>query len=235
MTIETVDGRWYVRVPEQFMNLFGFKKTPIRNARSKPTKKPLENQALHADLHDIVLITGPMFAGKTTALFEQTKRLADQGKRVVILKHKQDIRETDACVYTHDGDCRKAIICNDLNAIIPRLIEEADVVAVDEGQFFGQSLTQFCRAMQIYGKQVIVSGLDKTYNLRDFETIAELSKYARVERLTSKCYICKGPACYSRRLVESNELILPGSENMYQPVCPCHHPHHATYVGAKQN
>ena len=50
----------------------------------------------------VIIFTGPMYAGKTTRLLKGVLRSRADGKNVVLVKHKQDIRTSKERVVTHD-------------------------------------------------------------------------------------------------------------------------------------
>lgn len=71
------------------------------------------------------------------------------------------------------------------------LVRRATFVAVDEGQFFGDTLVPFCRRMARAGKHVTVAGLALDYRREPFRAMADLSCYAtHISRLTAICVPC---------------------------------------------
>ena len=85
---------------------------------------------------DEILTTGPMFAGKTTALLERVAEEEAKGLRVTLVKSCKDRRYSDDEIVSHDGTARR---CNAVG-LLDELHEvigheewnDTDVIAVDE-------------------------------------------------------------------------------------------------------
>ena len=88
-----------------------------------------------ADVGQIELILGPMFAGKTTELLRRTRRFA-QYKKCLLVAYKGDSRYgSDAAVITHDRNEMKAKSVERLSKV-ENAAHAYSVVGIDEGQFF---------------------------------------------------------------------------------------------------
>ena len=83
----------------------------------------------------IELWIGPMFAGKTSRLLCKARRYAVQNKKVLYLKKKVDTRYDASCIVTHDLWKEDAHVVTFLSEL-PVSIDDYDVIAIDEGQFF---------------------------------------------------------------------------------------------------
>ena len=86
-----------------------------------------------------------MFSGKSTELLRRLRRQEIAEKKVLLVKHQLDERyEGSKCnVVTHDLHSAKAtLISANLNSdlLLSGLYKEADVVGIDEAQFFGSDL-----------------------------------------------------------------------------------------------
>ena len=163
------------------------------------------------------VITGPMFAGKTQALLAKVRSASSQGLRVGLFKPVTDTRVVTAEVRTHAGDKMPATWTPiDGSAIDPTL----DVVAVDEIQFFEKGVIAFLVELSRTGKTVIAAGLDLTSKGEPFGPMPELMAVAdKVEKLTASCKKCGGPGTRSFRCVSSDETVLIGGSDMYEPRC----------------
>jgi thymidine kinase len=171
----------------------------------------------------ITLITGPMFAGKSSMLIQEARRCADPDNGgAIMIKHSEDRRYQKSCgndaVSSHDGDSYPAIACCTLSDVeISELV--AKNVFVDEGQFF-TNMSYFATQCTQQGKNVYVSGLDTDYLQRPFAETARLAEIAsKVVRLTARCRDCEGDAAYTKRKGENDSLIVVGGEELYFPVC----------------
>jgi thymidine kinase len=84
----------------------------------------------------IILILGPMFAGKTTKLIELVNRYTIMKKKTIVIKYQFDERyTTDNKIVTHDN---KEYPAMPMSSITPQLeaLGEYDVIGIDEAQFY---------------------------------------------------------------------------------------------------
>lgn len=103
---------------------------------------------------------------------------------------------------------------------LPAAAFRFDVVAVDECHFFGEALGEACALLVEAGKRVIVAGVDLDHRGLPFEPFPRLLREAHeVSRLTCPCAVCGGPAVHSQRLVDSDERIVVGGREVYEPRC----------------
>jgi thymidine kinase len=100
------------------------------------------------------------------------------------------------------------------------LAGEADVVAIDEVQFFDDNLVNVCVQLARDGKRVIAAGLDQDYLGRPFDPIPDLMAVAEyVTKLHAVCVICGAPANHSQRLTADDDRLLLGAGDVYEPRC----------------
>ena len=70
------------------------------------------------------------------------------------------------------------------------------------------------------GKIVIIAALDGTFQRKPFGSILELIPAAeKVIKLTAVCAVCGADACFTQRIVNSEEIELIGGAELYRPVC----------------
>ena len=77
---------------------------------------------------------------------------------------------------------------------------------------------------------IALAGLDLDFRGRHFGPMLRLVEYAEqtkqcapaVHVLRSKCYVCGEDAPFSQRLVDIEDLIFVGGDEMYLPACPNH-------------
>lgn len=174
------------------------------------------------------MIAGPMFSGKTEELIRQAKRAVIGKKEVQIFKHGLDNRYgKDEKIYTHDGISFNAEIVSKASDILERLKSTTEIVAIDEGQWFGNDLIPVVDKLLDLRKKVIISGLALTFDRQSFEPIPTLMAMAdKVTKLSAICSICGEEAVFHKRLTNDKNLdskvIDPkfvGKSDIYQARC----------------
>ena len=176
---------------------------------------------------EITLITGPMFAGKTSELLRQLKVHQDAERTCVLIKHSSDRRySVNSEVVTHDGITAQAIECSTLNGMTKEeymLCLRSHVIGIDEGQFF-DDLADFCDKMADHFKSVIVAGLCNTHDRKGFKPVMELfPSCENILRLRAVCIKCSNPADFTFRDANSKSTTLVGGEGEYRALCRnCH-------------
>lgn len=110
----------------------------------------------------IEVICGSMFSGKTEELIRRLKRARIARLRVEIFKPETDTRYDNVAVVSHDEN---RILSTPVPASSNILLyaNEADVIGIDEAQFFDEQLPAVCSQLADMGKRVIVAGLDMDY------------------------------------------------------------------------
>lgn len=175
----------------------------------------------------IELVLGPMFSGKSTELMRRVRRAQLAKQRVLVLKYSGDTRYTDAdLLQTHDAATFSAVPVTQLMSLFNERADDlaaAQVIAIDEGQFF-RDLAEFCERMANAGCVVVVAALDSDFLRRPFVPVAEVLPLSeRIDKLTAVCQTCGGEAAFSRRLVASSEIELIGGSESYSAACRrCH-------------
>ena len=179
----------------------------------------------------IEVVCGPMFAGKTEELLRRVRRAVIAGRRVVVIGHALDIRYAPDRLASHAGLDYPSVAAFDPSAIEAAVPDDADVVAIDEAQFFGPDLVPVVERLADSGLVVIVAGLSVTFDGQPFEPLPSLMALAeRVDRLTAICSVCGDEAVFHVRvgatpvgpdaLVEANV----GGAETYQARCRRHGP-----------
>ncbi|MBE2186868.1 MAG: thymidine kinase [Rhodothermales bacterium] len=174
----------------------------------------------------IEVVCGSMFSGKTEELIRRLKRARIARQRVEIFKPAVDTRYAEADVVSHD---ESSIPCTPLDTPHQILLHaaSADVIGIDEAQFFSSDLVVVCTELARSGKRVIVAGLDQDFLGQPFEPIPGLMAVAEfVTKLHAICVVCGAPANHSQRVVAGGDRLLLGSGDAYEPRCRAHfHPH----------
>ena len=104
--------------------------------------------------------------------------------------------------------------------LLSKVRPEAEVVGVDEGQFFDAELPAVLSKLADDGKRVIVAGLDTDYLGKPFEPMPQLLAIAEyITKTLAICMVCGGPANHTQRLVASKERVLVGASGTYEARC----------------
>jgi thymidine kinase len=170
----------------------------------------------------IEVVVGSMFSGKTEELIRRLKRARIARQRVEIFKPALDTRFADDAVVSHDEQAIPSTAVGTAEQIL-LMASEADVVGIDEGQFFGAELVPVCERLARDGKRVIVAGLDQDWRGRPFEPMPALMAVAEhVTKLHAVCVRCGAPANHSQRIVAGDGRLLLGAAEAYEPRCRRH-------------
>jgi thymidine kinase len=171
------------------------------------------------------IIMGNMFSGKTSELIRRLKRLKVIGKKVLVVNSAKDTRSPDEVLKTHDNvkfNCHKVYDLFDI--IYTDEFDEADIIAVDEAQFFPR-LKKFVECVLVTGKTIILTGLDGDSYQRKFgELIDCIPLASEVTKLSALCMVCNNgnPGPFTQRKVADRTLELIGGSDMYSAVCRKH-------------
>ena len=106
------------------------------------------------------------------------------------------------------------------------ILEQANIVAFDEGNFFDKELfPQLCQELKALSKDVIVAGLDLNFRAEPFGPMPELLALAdEIMKLTAVCAVCGKPANRTQRMINGKpapdgpEILVGGSET-YEARC----------------
>lgn len=176
----------------------------------------------------LTVIMGPMYSGKTTKLLSLINKSNDKDKK--IFKHKADDRYQLNNIISHDNKHTRCIPIQTIKEGIELIKNdklECKDIFIDEGQFFNDILDGVDELLKM-GKHIYISGLNGDYLQNPFSDGGYLklcSKADDVIMLTSKCYICKEIAPFTKKISKDevgNDQILVGSIGIYQPSCRKH-------------
>jgi len=171
------------------------------------------------------IIMGNMFSGKTSELIRRLKRLKVIGKNILVVNSAKDTRSPEQVLKTHDNVKFNCLKVYDLFEIINKPeFDEADIVAIDEAQFFPR-LKKFVECCLHMNKSVILAGLDADSFQCKFGEILDCVPLAcDVTKLSALCMCCNDgtPGPFTKRTVEDKTLELIGGSDMYIAVCREH-------------
>ncbi|GIV77953.1 thymidine kinase [Litorilinea aerophila] len=179
----------------------------------------------------IELICGSMFSGKTEELLRRVRRAEIARKRVQLFKPQLDHRYGLDRVTSHNGLSREeVIVVEKAEEILPLVLPETEVIAIDEVQFFDWSIADVCTVLADQGRRVILAGLDQDFRGEPFGPMPLLMALAeRVDKLHAICVVCGASASRTQRLIDGrparydDPIILVGGSERYEARCRnCH-------------
>ena len=104
-------------------------------------------------------------------------------------------------------------------ANIPILADNCDVVGIDEAQFFDDEIVRVCNDLANKGVRVIVAGLDMDFKGNPFGPMPNLMATAEyVTKVHAVCTRTGNLAQYSYRKAKSDDLVLLGEVEQYEPL-----------------
>ena len=167
----------------------------------------------------IEVICGSMFSGKTEELIRRLRRAEFAKQQVEIFKPGVDTRYNDTEVVSHDrNSIRSTPVPNSSNVLL--LASGIQVVGIDEAQFFDDGLPTVCEQLANSGVRVIIAGLDMDFQGRPFGPMPKLMAMAEyVTKVHAICMHCGGLATFSHRTAASDDLIVLGETESYEPLC----------------
>ena len=173
------------------------------------------------------LITGPMFAGKSTRLLSLISKLSVL-KNIYIINSTLDNRYNSNSITTHSNYSCDAKSLTNLNLDyneLKKIRVKYQVVAIDEAQFF-EDLYSFVKLALQLDFHIIVCGLNGNFKQEKFGQILDLIPLANnVELLKGYCMICKDgtEGIFTKRLIDNNsDEIVVGNDDKYICVCRKH-------------
>lgn len=175
----------------------------------------------------IEVVCGPMFSGKTEELIRRVRRAVIARQRVQIFKPAIDNRYHETSVVSHSSLEVEATPVEKAVDILQKLYDTTRVVAIDEVQFFDDTVIKVAEKLARRGVRVICAGLDQDYRGKAFGPMPELLALAdRVDKVQAICTVCGAPATKTYRLKEEDqELVVIGEAEAYQARCRAHYDH----------
>jgi thymidine kinase len=206
----------YVKLKDIFgKNLFVLKISQKRDVKIS-LKSTFTQSEKNAQMR---VICGPMFSGKTKTLIRVIKEYKDAGQKVFVFKPKFDDRYSDDTIVSHDKDVTQAFNVSRPVEILDYHLN-ADVIAIDEIQFFDDSIVEVCNKLAQEGKTVLAAGLDLDYKAQPFGPMPKVLAMAdEIIKLNSICTFCSGPARFSHRISDEHATIVLGEKDKYVPLC----------------
>ena len=180
----------------------------------------LESQINHlTQKGSVEVICGSMFSGKTEELLRRLKRAQFAKLDIAVFKPKIDKRYDTQKVVSHDENTIKAIPVDCAKNILP-LVNQAQVVAIDEAQFFDIDLVAVCNELANAGVRVIIAGLDMDFLGKPFGVIPQILAIAEhITKVHAICVDCSAIANHSYRKTTDTTLVKLGEKEEYKALC----------------
>lgn len=178
----------------------------------------------------IEVICGSMFSGKSEELIRRVRRTQFAKQNAIVFKPQLDNRYSEQAVVSHNGTSFLAKPVASANDIREHVHSEIDVIAIDEAQFFDDSIVEAAQTFANEGYRVMIAGLDQNFRGEPFGPMPALMAIAeQVTKLQAVCTICGSPASRTQRLINGepacydDPLILVGASEAYEARCRHHH------------
>lgn len=172
---------------------------------------------------ELHLILGPMFSGKSSELTRMIRRYRAIKKQVLVVNHTFDSR-THNYVQTHDQERIPAVKVSLLAEVLQHSeFKDAEVIAIDEGQFYTDLYPIVLELVNTYHKKVYIASLDGDYLAHSFgDTLRLVSHADTCYKLHSLCYLCHQRAPFTKRLSKSTAIVEVGGKDLYVAACRKH-------------
>ncbi len=167
----------------------------------------------------IEVICGSMFSGKTEELIRRLNRARIAQQKVEIYKPMIDTRYSEENVVSHDSNSVASTPVESSQSIL-LMATEADVIGIDEAQFFDEGLVEVCNTLANRGKRIIIAGLDMDFKGVPFGPMPALCAIAEdVTKVHAICVRCGNLAHVSHRIVAGDKQVMLGELQEYEPLC----------------
>jgi thymidine kinase len=175
------------------------------------------------------IYSGPMYSGKSTALFHTFQEALKLNKTIQAIKPNIDKRYSENSIFTHSKKEIPAKYVANLSLNLPQ--EEwkhinfgADVILIDEIQFFRSEIIDFIKRLLNIGKEIYAAGLDldsKGNPFGEMPTLMALAnKVIKFEGICKKCGNTNATRTYRKLEIDNKDQILIGGEDIYE--CRCY-------------
>jgi thymidine kinase len=166
-----------------------------------------------------------MFSGKTEELIRRIRRAQIAKMDTIIFKPKVDDRFSPEHIVSHNQMKLNSKIVETSDEILTKS-QNAEVVAIDEAQFFDDNIIEICKILAKQKKRVIVAGLDTDYRGEPFGPMPHLMCEADyVDKLRAICVNCGNPATYTQRTSKDSQRVVIGETDIYEARCRnCYEP-----------
>ena len=167
----------------------------------------------------IEVICGSMFSGKTEELIRRLRRAQIAQMSTIIFKPRIDSRYSETHIVSHNNLKLESHLVNTPQEILDMAVN-ISVVAIDEAQFFNDSILEVCKTLASQGKRVVLAGLDTDYRGVPFGPMPQLMCEADyLDKLRAICVKCGNPASYTQRTSSDPGQVVIGELDKYEARC----------------
>lgn len=171
--------------------------------------------------------TGPMYAGKTSAILEKILWIKHCNNNVLVIKPQIDSRYSQDHIATHNRLVFPCFAMKDWKHVLDNYnlkLYNYHTVVIDEVQFMHVKDTlDVVTDLLVQGINVIAAGLNQDSRGIPFETTAMLLAMSdEITLIQSVCNTCGQPATKTQRIDQTNSRVVVGSVGMYEPRCLLH-------------
>ena len=198
----------------------------------------------------LTIICGPMFSGKTTELMRRINRARSIGSSVFVVHSQKDTRYSKDHICTHLQDKIPSHPCRNLDDLRENQeYQKADIIAIEEAQFFDSLYDFVVEEVDFNGKHIILSGLDGDYQRIPFKCNGQMDLLRlipmadKIFKLTAYCHQCldETPAIFTHLVrtqndseenlkeIKKNNGVILGGLDKFVALCRKH------YLEATQN
>ena len=165
----------------------------------------------------IEVICRSMLSGKTEELIRRIRRAKIANQNIKVFKPIIDSRSKNF-IESHDESKLECIEVKSSSEILEN-VNNCDVVAIDEAQFFDDQIVTVCNKIANSGIRVIIAGLDMDYLGNPFGPMPNLMAVS--EYVTKVHAVCKKSgniANYSYRKNKKKDIVVIGEKDKYEPL-----------------
>lgn len=193
---------------------------------------------LYCSRGSIIILSGPVQAGKTTALINM---LNEHRNQTLYVKHNTEKRYHPLKIVTHNGkeiDCK---VLSSIEEIKSLLTVKIKIIAIDDSHFFGSSLIKTCLELREEGKIILLTIVDRDHTGTNYfntnflklfgnpiKSYLDLEKEADIIiHLAANCSVCGQLAHRYKRIISGilgndDPYIMIGGSDLYKPLCEKH-------------
>ncbi|NMP21744.1 thymidine kinase [Sulfobacillus harzensis] len=171
----------------------------------------------------IKVITGEMFSGKSEELARLVEQCLANDHRVQVfypaMSSRGSTRDIEQRLEPHDHLLVQAVPNADAEQMSALVAPTADVIVVDEAQFFSPAIVRVVREWRRRGCLVLIGGLDQDYLEHPFGCMGDLMCIANeVVKFHAFCAACGAQDAFiSHRISAESGQIAVGES--YVPLC----------------
>ena len=184
------------------------------------------------------VIAGCMSSGKTDELLRLLRRAEIAKRRILLVRPDVDDRTPAEYAESRSKARYPSVLVSRSEPVqILSLARErdADLVGIEEAQFFDETLVRVVETLRQSGRHVIASGLNTDFAGRPFGAMPDLLAVAdEITMLTAICVVCGDTATRTQRLVGGRPaavddplIVIGGFESpaveTYEARCLRHH------------